>query len=62
MLLLNHAAWKRLSFAVVANLISLFGNPLDFHAATVSVTPAGTVKVLKMGWNIKKFYDPLSLN
>ena len=35
-----------------------FENLLEYHSVIASVRPAGVVNVLKVGWNIKKFYDP----
>ena len=35
-------------------------HPLDFHAAIGSVSPAGIVKVLEIGWNIQQFCDSTS--
>ena len=44
---------------LVRGSIFSIDNPLDSHSTIVSVRPAGIVKVLKIGRNIKKFCDPL---
>ena len=50
---------ERLLFAVIGSLIFSFDSPLDSNSMIVSGIPAGIVKVLKTGWNIKKSCDSL---
>ena len=42
---------------VLVSLILSSDKPLDFYAATVSVTPVGIVKVIEISWNIKYICD-----
>ena len=39
----------------IVGLIFSFDIPLDFHSTIVSVIPVRAVKVLQVGWNIKRF-------
>ena len=48
--------------SVTTGLVFSFDNPLYSDFTIVSVIPAVMVKRLKIGWNIKTFCDPSSLN
>ena len=60
---LNHFSFgERLLFAVVGGLIFSFYNSLDFQLAIILFArPADILKVLKIGWNTKKFCEASSL-
>ena len=60
--LFTHARLEeRLWFDVKRGLFFSFDNPLGSHWAFVFGRTKNIVKVVKVGWNIKKFCDPSSL-